>query len=99
VMSGEHSKNEKVLSGGKPEPLGSMPENTMPAGGMKPSDDKHKHKEHEEESTGSTKLHKKKGNKKKKMMKVVYYAADSSVASTSDVESTSSKCQERKKIN
>jgi hypothetical protein len=30
-MSGEHTKNEKVLSGGKPEPLGSMPEYTMSA--------------------------------------------------------------------
>jgi hypothetical protein len=53
-----------------------------------------------EESVGSVKSHKKKGDKnKKKMNKVVYYETDSSTPSTFDVESTSSKRQERKKYN
>jgi hypothetical protein len=43
---------------------------------------------------GSIKSHRK-GDKK--MKKVVYYETDSSSPSTSDAESTSSKCQERKK--
>jgi hypothetical protein len=102
VISDEHTKNNKVPSGGKFEPSGSKPEEKVPSGGMKLSDDKHKHREHEEhkeESSDSTKSHENKGDKKKKMKKVVYYETDSSVPSTSDIESTSFKCQERKKRN
>jgi hypothetical protein len=58
-----------------------------------------KHKEDKEESAGSIKSHKKGDKKKKKMKKVVYYETDSSMPSTSDAESTSSKRQERKKYN
>jgi hypothetical protein len=98
-MSGEHAKNEKVTSGGKPESSGSKLEDKVPSRGMKPSGDKHKHKQHEEESTGTTKLHKKKDNKKKKkkIKKLVYYDTYSSMSSTSYIESTSFKRQECKK--
>jgi hypothetical protein len=57
----------------------------------------YKHKEHKEESTGSINSHRKGDKKKKKMKKVVYYETDSPSPSTSGTESTSSKCQERKK--
>jgi hypothetical protein len=56
-----------------------------------------KNKEHKEESVGSIKSHRKGDKKKNKMKKVVYYETDSSSPSTSGAESTSSKCQERKK--
>ena len=87
--------------GGKPKLSGSKPKDKVPSGGMKSYDDKHKHKEHTEEFADSTKSQKKKGDKKKnkKMKKVVYYETDSSAPSTLDVESTSSKRQERKKSN
>jgi hypothetical protein len=65
-MSGENAKDEKVPSGGKPEPSGSKPEDKVPSGEIKSSDDKHKYKEHKEESADSTKLHKKNGDKNKK---------------------------------
>jgi hypothetical protein len=91
--------NDKVPSRGKLESLGSKPEDKVPSRGMKLSDNKQKHKEHREESSGTTKSHKKKGdNNKKKMKKVVYYETDSSAPSTLDIESTSSKRQERKRV-
>jgi hypothetical protein len=72
----------------------------VPSGEIKISCDKHKHKEHNEESTGSTKSHKKKGNTNKKMIKkVVYYETNSCAPSTSDAESASSKHNKRKKSN
>jgi hypothetical protein len=58
-----------------------------------------KHKEGKDESTSSINSHKKGNKKKKKMKNVVYYETDSSMPSTSSVESTSSKHQERKKYN
>jgi hypothetical protein len=58
-----------------------------------------KHKEDKEESASSIKSHKKGDKKKKKMKKVVNYKTDSSMPSTSNAESTSSKHQERKKYN
>jgi hypothetical protein len=99
VISGEHAKNDKVPLGGKPEPSGSKPKGKVSSGGMKLSGNKHKQKEHKEESSGSTKPHNKKGDKKKMMKKVVYYDTDSSAPSTSDIESTSSKRQEHKRSN
>jgi hypothetical protein len=80
-MSREHAKEELMNTGEKPQ--------SKEAG--------HKHKEEKDESTGSIKSHKKVDKKKKKMNKVVYYETDSSSPSTSGVESTSSKSQERKK--
>jgi hypothetical protein len=65
---------------------------------MKLSDNKHKHKEHREESSSPTKSHKKKGDNNKKMNKVVYYETDSSAPSTLDIESTSSKRQQCKRV-
>jgi hypothetical protein len=52
---------------------------------------------YKEESSSSIKSHRKGDKKKKKMKKVVYYETDSSSPSTSGVESTNSKCHERKK--
>jgi hypothetical protein len=52
---------------------------------------------HKEESDSSIKSHRKGDNKKKKMKKVVYYKTDTSSPSTFGTESTTSKCQERKK--
>jgi hypothetical protein len=63
-MPGEVTKNGKVPSGGKPEPLGTKPEDKVP------SSEKHDEKV---ESHGSSKSYKKDGKKKKKMRKVVYY--------------------------
>jgi hypothetical protein len=91
VMSGEHAKREMV-TGEKAGYSGKKVEERTPS---KEAGDKHK--EHKEESTGSIKSHRKVDRKKKKMKKVVYYETDSSSPSTSSVESTSSKCQERKK--
>jgi hypothetical protein len=98
-MSGELAKNKKVLSRGKPEPSGSKPEDKVRSGEIKSSCDKQKHKKWKEESIGSTMLHKKnKDDKKNKMKKVVYYETDSSLPSTSNDESTSSKRQEHKRV-
>jgi hypothetical protein len=83
-MSGEHAKRE-LITGEKPRSSGKTIE-------AKISGDKHK--EDKYESAGSIKSHKK---KKKMMKKVVYHETDSSTPSTFDVESTSSKRQERKK--
>jgi hypothetical protein len=63
---GEHAKNEKVMSRGKPEPSGSKPKDKVRSGNIKSSCDKQKHKEWMEESVGSTKLHKKNKDGKKK---------------------------------
>jgi hypothetical protein len=73
----------------KPEALGKKNEERTPS---KEASDKHK-----EESIGSIKSHRKGDKKKKKIKKVVYYETNSSSPSTSGAESTSSKCQERKK--
>jgi hypothetical protein len=90
-MSGEHAKKELMI-GEKPGSLGKKNEGKTPS---KEADDKHK--EDKDESAGSIKSHKKGDKKKKKMKKVVYYDTNSSTPSTSDADSTSSKCQERKK--
>jgi hypothetical protein len=87
-MLGEHAKKE-LITGEKPGSLGKKNECKTPS--KKASD---KRKEDKEESACSNKSHKK-GDKK--MKKVVYYETDSSTPSTSNAESTSSKCQERKK--
>jgi hypothetical protein len=87
-MSGEHAKMEMV-TGEKPEASGKKNEERTPS---KEEGDKHK-----EESVGSIKSHRKGDRKKKKMKKVVYYETNASSPSTYDAESTSSKCQERKK--
>jgi hypothetical protein len=92
-MSGEHAKMEMVTRG-KPISSGKKIEERSPS---RESDDKHK--EHKDESTSSIKSHNKGDKKKKKMKKVVYYETDSSSPSTSGTESTSLKCQERKKYN
>jgi hypothetical protein len=44
-MLGEHAKNDKVPSGGKPKPSGSKPKDKVLSGGMKLFGDKHKHKD------------------------------------------------------
>jgi hypothetical protein len=95
-MSREHAKKE-LIKGEKPGSLGKKNEGKTPSKEAKVSGDKHK--EDKEESAGSIKSHKKGDKKKKKMKKVVYYETDSSTPSTSDVESTSLKRQERKKYN
>jgi hypothetical protein len=87
-MSGEHAKREMV-TGEKLEASGKKNDERTPS---KEADDKQK-----EESVGSIKSHRKADKKKNKMNKVVYYETDSSSPSTSGVESTSSKRQERKK--
>jgi hypothetical protein len=89
VMSGEHAKREMV-TGEKPEGSGRKNEEWTPS---KEVDDKHK-----EESASSIKSHRKGDKKKKKMKKVVYYETGSSSPSTSGVESTTLKRQERKKF-
>jgi hypothetical protein len=81
-MSGEHVKRE-MITGEKPGSSGKKNEERTLS---KEAGDKHK--EHKDESTGSTKSHKKGDKKKKKMKKVVYYETDSSSPSTSGVEST-----------
>jgi hypothetical protein len=91
VVSGEHAKREMV-TGEKPEASGKKIEERAPS---KEAGDKHM--EHKEEFVGSIKSHRKGDKKKKKMKKVVYFEIDSSSHSTSGVESTSSKRQERKK--
>jgi hypothetical protein len=88
-MLGEHAKREMVTSE-KPEASGKKNDERTPS---KEAGDKHK-----EESAGSIKSHRKGDKKKKKMKKVVYYETDSSLSSTFDTESTSSKRQERKKF-
>jgi hypothetical protein len=88
-MSGEHAKREMV-TGEKPEGSGRKNEEWTPS---KEVDDKHK-----EESASSIKSHRKGDKKKKKMKKVVYYETGSSSPSTSGVESTTLKRQERKKF-
>jgi hypothetical protein len=90
-MSREHAKREMV-TGEKPRSSGKKNEERTLS---KEAGDKHK--EHKDESTGSIKSHKKGDKKKRKMKKVVYYETDSSSPSTSGIESTSSKRQERKK--
>jgi hypothetical protein len=90
-MSGEHAKREMVTK----EKPGSSRKKIEERTPLEEANDKHK--EHKEESIGSIKSHKKGDKKKNKMKKVVYYATDSSLPSTSGVESTSSKRQERKK--
>ena len=85
-MSGEHAKKELMITGEKLGSSGKKIEERTPS---KEADDKHK--EHKDESAGSIKSHKKGDKKKKKMKKVVYYETDSSMPSTSGVESTSSK--------
>jgi hypothetical protein len=87
-MSGEHDKREMV-TGDKPVASGGK-NNEQTA--SKEAGDMHK-----EESASSIKSHRKDDKKKKKMNKVVYYETDSSSPSTSATESTTSKCQERKK--
>jgi hypothetical protein len=91
-MSGEHAKRELMITGEKPGSSGKKNEEKTPS-----KEAGHKHKEEKDESTGSIKSYKKGNKKKKKIKKVVYYETDSSSPSTSDVESTSSKRQERKK--
>jgi hypothetical protein len=90
-MSGEHSKKE-LITGEKPRSSGKKNE-----GKTLSKEASDKHKEDKDGSVGSIKSHKKGDKKKKKMKKVVYNKTDSSTPSTSDVESTSSKRQERKK--
>jgi hypothetical protein len=91
VISGECAKRE-MITGEKPGSSGKKKEERTPS---KEAGDKHK--EHKEESTGSIKSHKKGDKKKNKMKKVVYYETNSSSPSTSGVESTFLKHQERKK--
>jgi hypothetical protein len=86
-MSGDYAKRE-IVTGDKVEGSGRKNERTP----SRESGDKYK-----EESASSIKSHRKGYKKKKKMKKVVYYETDSSSPSTSGVESTTSKCQERKK--
>jgi hypothetical protein len=93
-MSREHTKKE-LITGGKLKSLGKKNEGKTPSKEAKISSDWHK--KDKEESTSFVKSHKKGDKKKKKMKKVVYYETDSSTPSTSEVESTSSKCQESKK--
>jgi translation elongation factor EF-1alpha len=88
-MSGEHAKNEKVSSGGKPESS-----DKVPSGEIKSYDDKHK--ERKDECVGSTISHKEKDAKKKKTKKGFIYKTDSS-PSTSSTELTSSKHQRAQK--
>jgi hypothetical protein len=90
-MSGEHTKKE-LITGEKPGSSGKKNEGKTPSKG---TGDKHKQEKYE--SVGSINSHKKDDKKKKKMRKVVYYETYSSTPSTSGAESTSSKCQERKK--
>jgi hypothetical protein len=90
-MSTEHAKKE-LITREKPGSSGKKNEGKTPS---KEADNKHK--KDKEESAGSIKSHKKGGKKKKKMKKVVYYETNSSTPSTSDVESTSSNRQERKR--
>jgi hypothetical protein len=86
-MSSEHAKKE-LVTGEKPRSSGKKHEDKTLSKEAKISSDKHK-----EEFVGSVKSHKKKGDKnKKKMKKVVYYEIDSSTPSTSNAESTYSKC-------
>jgi hypothetical protein len=85
-MSGDHAKGEIVDD--KAEGSGRKNERTL----SRESGDKYK-----EEYVSSIKSHRKVDKKKIKMKKVVYYETDSSSPSTSDAESTTSKCQERKK--
>jgi hypothetical protein len=87
-MLGEHTKREMV-TGEKPEGSGRKNDEWTPS---KEAGDKHK-----EESASSIKSHRKGDKKIKKMKKVVYYKTDSSSPFTSDAESTTSKCQERKR--
>jgi hypothetical protein len=82
-MSGDHAKRE-IVTGDKA--IGSG--RTL----SRESSDKYK-----EEPSSSIKSHRKGDKKKKKMKKVVYYETDSSSPSTSGAESTTSKCQVRKK--
>jgi hypothetical protein len=90
-MSREHTKREMV-TGEKSGSSGKKIEERTPS---KEAGDKNK--EHKEESAGCIKSHRKGDKKKKKIKKVVYYETDSSSPSTSGVESTSLKRQERKK--
>jgi hypothetical protein len=87
-MLGEHAKREMVIDE-KSEGLGRKNDEQTPS---REASDKHK-----EESTSSIKSHRKGDKKKKKMKNVVYFETDSSSPSTSGAESTTSKCQERKK--
>jgi hypothetical protein len=91
VISGEHTKKE-LITWEKPEFSGKKNE-----GKTLSKEASDKHKEDKDESVGSIKSHKKSDKKKKKMKKVVYYESNSSMSSTFDAESTSSKHQEREK--
>jgi hypothetical protein len=86
-MLGEHAKREMVTGDRREASVRKNDERTP----SKEAGDKH------EESAGSIKSHRKGDKKKKKMKKVVYYETDSLSPSTSDVESTTSKRQERNK--
>jgi hypothetical protein len=87
-MSGDHVKREIVIDD-KAEGSGRKNNERTPS---RESGDKYK-----EESASSIKSHRKGDKKKKKMKKVVYYETDSSSPSTSGIESTTLKRQERKK--
>jgi hypothetical protein len=95
-LSREHAKRE-MITGDKPEASGRKNnERTM----SKEVGDKHKgdkKKRKRKKSASSIKSQRKGDKKKKKMKKVVYYETDSSSPSTSSVESTTLKRQERKK--
>jgi hypothetical protein len=86
------SDKKEMVTGEKPGSLGKKNKERTPS---KEAGDKQK--EHKEESVSSIKSHRKGDKKKKKMKKVVYYETDSSSPSTSGVEYTSSKRQDRKK--
>jgi hypothetical protein len=90
-MSGEHAKMELITG----EKLGSSRKKNEGKTPSKEAGDKHK--EDKDEYTSSIKSHKKGDKKKRNMNMVVYYKTDSSTPSTSNAESTSSKCQEHKK--
>jgi hypothetical protein len=91
VISGEHDKKELIT---EEKPGSSRKKNDGKTPSKKAGD---KHKEDKDESVGFIKSQKKGDKKKKKMKNLVCYKTDSSTPSTSSVESTSSKRQERKK--
>jgi hypothetical protein len=90
-MLGEHAKREMIT---REKPGSSRMKNEERTLSKEASD---KLMEHKKESAGSIKSHRKGDKKKKKMKKVVNYETSSSSPSTSGVESTSLKRQERNK--
>jgi hypothetical protein len=88
VLSGDYTKRE-IVTGDKAEGSGRKNNKWTPS---RESGDKYK-----EKSASSIKSHRKGDKKKKKMKKVFYYETDSSSPSTFGADSTTSKCQERKK--